>query len=55
MAYIEIHPQDYAELDIGANDIVEVYNDFGSTFAMAYSVAKLKRGQTFMMFSYVTP
>ncbi|MFP3803372.1 molybdopterin dinucleotide binding domain-containing protein, partial [Paraburkholderia sp. SIMBA_027] len=36
MAYIEINPADAQELGIGAGDIVEVYNDFGSTYAMAY-------------------
>ena len=36
MAYIEINPDDAKELGIGASDIVEVYNDYGSTYAMAY-------------------
>ncbi len=53
MAYIELNPQDAQQLGLGAGDIVEVFNDFGSTFAMAYPVASAKRGQTFMVFGYV--
>lgn len=53
MAYIEINPDDCAELGVAAGDIVEVYNDFGSTFAMAYPVKEIKRNQTFMLFGYV--
>ena len=32
--YIEIHPDDMAELGVKAGDLVEVYNDAGSTQAM---------------------
>jgi arsenite oxidase large subunit len=53
MAYLEINPQDAAELGVGAGDIVEVFNDYGSTVAMAYPVPSAKRGQTFMLFGYV--
>src|SRR5690606_11683979 len=53
MAYIEINPDDCQELGVEASDIVEVYNDFGSTYAMVYPVAQIKRGQTFMLFGYV--
>src|SRR5690625_948982 len=53
MAYIEINPDDCKELGVEAGDIVEVYNDFGSTFAMVYPVAEIKRNQTFMLFGYV--
>lgn len=53
MAYIEINPDDCKELAVEASDIVEVYNDFGSTYAMVYPVPEIKRGQTFMMFGYV--
>lgn len=53
MAYIEINPQDASELGASAGDVVEVFNDYGSTFAMAYPVATAKRGQTFMVFAYV--
>jgi arsenite oxidase large subunit len=53
MAYIEINPGDAQELGIAAGDIVEVYNDFGSTYAMAYPVAEQKRDQTFMVFGHI--
>ncbi len=52
MAPIEINTEDAAELGISAGDVVEVFNDFGSTFAMAYPEADMKRGHTFMMFAY---
>ncbi|KDP84389.1 arsenate reductase (azurin) large subunit [Cupriavidus basilensis] len=53
MAYIELNPADAQGLGIAAGDIVEVFNDFGSTFAMAYPVASAKPGQTFMVYGYV--
>lgn len=53
MAYIEINPADCQELGVEASDVVEVYNDYGSTYAMVYPVPEIKRGQTFMMFGYV--
>ena len=52
MAPIELHPDDAKELSIEAGDIVEVYNDYGSTFAMAYPDPDIKRGHTFMVFAY---
>ena len=35
-----------------SGDVVEVFNDYGSTFAMAYPEPDLKRNQTFMLFAY---
>ena len=52
MAYLEINPQDATELGVAAGDIVEVFNDYGSTVAMAYPAPSAKRGQTFMLFAY---
>jgi len=52
MAPIELNPDDAKELGIEAGDIVEVYNDYGSTFAMAYPDPDIKSGQTFMVFAY---
>ncbi len=37
---------------MSAGDIVEVFNDYGSTYAMAYPEPTVKRGQTFMLFGY---
>jgi len=53
MAYIELNPADAGSLGIAAGDVVEVFNDFGSTYAMAYPVPSAKPGQTFMVFGYV--
>jgi arsenite oxidase large subunit len=50
LAYIEINPDDARELGVSAGEVVEVFNEHGSTCAMAYPVADAKRGQTFMLF-----
>jgi len=52
MAPIEINPKDAKALGIESGDVVEVYNDYGSTFAMAYLESDMRRGDTFMMFGY---
>ena len=53
MSFIEINPQDANELGASGGDIVEVFNDYGSTYAMVYPTASAKRNQTFMLFGYV--
>jgi arsenite oxidase large subunit len=53
MAYIELNPNDAQELGAKAGDIVEVFNDYGSTFAMAYPTPTAKRGHTFMLYGYM--
>jgi arsenite oxidase large subunit len=52
--FIQINPQDMAELGVKQGDLVEVYNDNGSTQAVVYPVATAKRKQTFMLFAYPT-
>lgn len=52
MAPIEINPADAQELGLANGDIVEVYNDYGSTYAMAYIVPTMKRDQVFMQFGH---
>ena len=52
--FIEMNPADMAELKIGAGDLVEIYNDSGSTQAIAYPVTTAKPKQTFMLFAYPT-
>jgi arsenite oxidase large subunit len=52
MAFLEMNPQDAQSLGISAGDVVEVFNDFGSTYAMAIMEGSAKRGQTFMLFGY---
>lgn len=50
MALIELNSADAKSLNIEAGDIVEVFNDHGSTHAMAYPEAQIKTGQSFMQF-----
>jgi arsenite oxidase large subunit len=52
--YIEMNPQDMAELGLKNGDLVEVYNDNGSTQAMAYPTPTAKPKQAFMLFAYPT-
>ena len=52
MAPLEMNPGDAQSLGIESGDIVEILNDYGSTFAMAYLEPDIKAGQTFMMFGY---
>jgi arsenite oxidase large subunit len=52
--FIEMNPQDMAELSLKQGDVVEVFNDNGSTQAMAYPTATAKRKQAFMLFAYPT-
>jgi arsenite oxidase large subunit len=53
MAYIELNPEDMRELGVSAGDVVEVFNDYGSTHAMAYPVADAKPKQSFMVFGQI--
>jgi arsenite oxidase large subunit len=54
LPFIEINPDDMAEVGIKVGDLVEIYNDNGSTQAMAYPTATARRGQTFMLFAFPT-
>ena len=53
-AYIQMNPQDVAELKLSPGDLVEVYNDNGSTQAMVWPTPSARRNQTFMLFAYPT-
>ena len=50
--YIEMNPEDMAGLGVKEGDLVEVYNDAGSTQAMVYPTPTARRGETFMLFAY---
>ena len=50
VAPIEMNPDDMKRLGIDAGDLVEVYNDVGSTQAMVYPTPTAKPGQAFMLF-----
>ena len=49
--FIEMNPQDMAELKLKEGDLVEVYNDNGSTQAIVYPTATARPKQTFMLFA----
>jgi len=49
-----VSPDDMAELGVKAGDLVEVYNDDGSTQAMVYPTPTAKKGETFMLFAFPT-
>lgn len=53
MAWLEMNPGDASRLGVAPGDVVEVFNDFGSTFAMAYPSKSIKPAQTFMLFGYI--
>ncbi|MET3375450.1 arsenite oxidase large subunit [Variovorax boronicumulans] len=52
MAYLEMNPDDAKASGVGAGDVVEVFNDYGGTYAMVYPTKSIKTGQTFMLFGY---
>jgi arsenite oxidase large subunit len=52
MAIVEMNPDDARALGVEPGDIVEIYNDYGSTYAMAYPDASIKRSHTFMQFGW---
>jgi arsenite oxidase large subunit len=49
--FIELHPDDMKELGVAQGDLVEVYNDNGSTQAMAQPSTSVRRKETFMLFA----
>ena len=52
LAPLEINPEDAKELGIESGDLLELFNDYGATTAMAYPEPDIKRGQVFMMAMY---
>jgi arsenite oxidase large subunit len=52
--FIQMNPQDMAELKVKGGDLVEIYNDNGSTQAVVYPTPTAKPKQTFMLFAYPT-
>ena len=49
-----MNPEDMAELGVKKGDLVEVYNESGSTQAMVYPTPTAKKGETFMLFGFPT-
>ena len=54
LPFLELHPDDMRELGVSPGDLVEVYNDNGSTQAMAQPRPTARRKQSFMLFAYPT-
>ncbi|MBA3325328.1 MAG: hypothetical protein H0T41_08745 [Rhodobacteraceae bacterium] len=54
LPFIEMHPDDMAELDVAEGDLVEVWNDAGSTQAMVYPTPTARPRETFMLFGFPT-
>jgi len=52
--FIEMHPDDMAKVGVKQGDLVEIYNDAGSTQAMVYPTPSARPGETFMLFAYPT-
>jgi arsenite oxidase large subunit len=49
--FIQMNPSDMIELKLKTGDLVEVYNENGSTQAIVYPTATAKRKETFMLFA----
>ncbi|MCO5066934.1 MAG: arsenate reductase (azurin) large subunit [Rhizobiaceae bacterium] len=52
--FIEMHPDDMSKVGVKEGDLVEVYNDAGSTQAMVYPTPTARPGETFMLFAFPT-
>ncbi len=52
-AFIEMNPDDAGKLGVKGGDVVEIWNDYGNTYAMAYPSKAIKANQTFMLFGYI--
>ncbi|MEX5728146.1 arsenite oxidase large subunit [Rhodovulum iodosum] len=50
LPFIQINPEDAADLGVKSGDMVEVYNDVGATQAMAYLEPTARPNETFMLF-----
>ena len=48
--FIQINPDDMADLGLKAGDMVEVFNDVGATQALVYPEPTARRDETFMIF-----
>ena len=48
--FIQINPDDMADLGLKAGDMVEVFNDVGATQALVYPEPTARRNETFMIF-----
>jgi arsenite oxidase large subunit len=49
--FIQVHPDDLKELGVAQGDLVEIYNDNGSTQAMVQPSTAVRPKETFMLFA----
>jgi arsenite oxidase large subunit len=49
---LEIHPDDAKKIQVESGDLVEVYNDYGSTNAYVILTTAVKPGVVFMQFAH---
>lgn len=54
LPFIEMNPADMQAIGVKQGDLVEVFNDNGSTQAMVYPTPTAKPKETFMLFAYPT-
>lgn len=54
LPFLEMHPDDMAELGVGEGELIEVWNDAGSTQAMVYPTPTARPKETFMLFGFPT-
>lgn len=54
LPYLQMNPADMTELKLNAGDLVEIYNDNGSTQAMVSPTASARPKETFMLFGFPT-
>jgi len=52
MAFVEVNPDDAQSLGVASGDVIELFNDYGSTYAMACPEPSIKKNQTFMQFGH---
>jgi len=52
--YLQMNPEDMTGLGVSAGDLVEIFNDSGSTQAMVYPTPTARPKETFMLFAYPT-
>ncbi|VVS98108.1 arsenate reductase (azurin) large subunit [Rhizobium sp. EC-SD404] len=52
--FVEMNPEDMTSLSVNEGDLVEIFNDNGSTQAMVYPTPSARPGEVFMLFGFPT-
>jgi arsenite oxidase large subunit len=50
-SFLELNPEDAAEIGVSSGDIVRIHNDYGSITTVAYISKAVKPGQPFLLFA----